>query len=748
METLYLVIVGFLLLLAVFDLFVGVSNDAVNFLNSAIGAKVAKFRTVMFVAALGVLLGSVMSAGMMDVARHGIMLPVHFSFHEVMVVFLAAMVTDIIILDTFNTLGLPTSTTVSLVFELLGAAFVVALIKILGTDDLSLGMLLNTDKALTVIIAIFISVAIAFFFGVIVQWISRLIFTFNYKKRLKYTVALFGGISFTALSYFIFIKGLGKSPYISAEVRDYIDENTGLLMLGTFVVSTIVMELFHLLRINIFKIIVLMGTFALAMAFAGNDLVNFIGMPLSGLDSYNDFMANGNGDPHSFKMVSLMESAKTPFIFLFIAGIIMIVAMYTSKKAQNVVKTSVDLSRQDEGDEMFGTSKAARSLVRATQDTNGFIMRFVPKPITRWIDSRFNKDEAILEEGAAFDIIRAAVNLVLAAMLIALGTSMKLPLSTTYVTFMVAMGTSLADRAWSRESAVYRVTGVLSVIGGWFITAGASFAVGGIIGLALYYGSFPAMFIAMIGVIIMLVRSNMKFNKENKSTKESSVFTKMMRTRDPQEVWQLLADHVSSTQSFVNRFALEQYNNILDGLANEKLSVLTQCHRELKNEQELLKKFRRQELLALRRVPTNIAVERNTWYHLGVNSDQQFVYCLKRMLEPIKEHVDNNFNPLPQAYMDEFAPVRAKVKELMDRSNEMLKSMNFEGYNQILVDADAVKDELSVIRKRHYDRMQAGSDTTGLKISLVYLNILQESQEFLSIMRHQLRAGARFYGNI
>ncbi len=748
METLYLIIVGFLLLLAVFDLFVGVSNDAVNFLNSAIGAKVAKFRTVMFVAACGVLLGSVMSAGMMDVARHGIMTPIHFSFHEVMVVFLAAMVTDIIILDTFNSLGLPTSTTVSLVFELLGAAFSVAIIKLLSTDGLDLGMLLNTDKALTVIIAIFISVAIAFFFGLFVQWLTRLIFSFNYKKNLKYAVAIFGGISFTALAYFIFIKGLGKSPYISQEARDFISDNTSWLMLCTFGVSTVLAEVLHLLRVNIFKVVVMMGTFALAMAFAGNDLVNFIGMPLSGLDSYNDFMANGGGDPHAFKMESLMGSASTPLPFLFAAGVIMIIAMYTSKKAQNVVKTSVDLSRQDEGDEMFGTSKAARSIVRASQDTNSVVLKFMPKAVTRWIDSRFNKDEVILEEGAAFDVIRAAVNLVLAAMLIALGTSMKLPLSTTYVTFMVAMGTSLADRAWSRESAVYRVTGVLSVIGGWFITAGASFVVGGIIAVALFYGSFPAMFIAMAGVIFMLVRSNIKFNKTAKTQKENTVFTKMMRTRDPQEVWQLLSGHVSRTQSFVNRFALEQYNNILDGLANEKLSALTHCHRELKNEQELLKKFRRQELLALRRVPTHIAVERNTWYHLGVNSDQQFVYCLKRMLEPIKEHVDNNFNPLPQTYLDEFAPVRAKVKELMDRSNEMLASMNFEGYEQILIDADTVKDELSVIRKQHYDRMQAGSDTTGFKISLVYLNILQESQEFLSIMRHQLRAGARFYGNM
>ncbi len=748
METLYLVVVGFLLLLAVFDLFVGVSNDAVNFLSSAVGAKVAKFRTVMIVAACGVLLGSVMSAGMMDIARHGIMLPASYTFHEVMVVFLAAMVTDIIILDTFNTMGLPTSTTVSLVFELLGSAFAVALIKIIGSGgELGFDVLLNSDKALSVIIAIFVSVAIAFFFGLLVQWLARLIFTFNYKKRLRYTVAIFGGISFTALAYFIFIKGLGKSPYITAEMREYIDANTNMLMLYIFIGSTIVMEVLHLLRVNIFKIVVLMGTFGLAMAFAGNDLVNFIGMPLTGLDAYNDFIANGNGDPHSFYMTSLMESASTPFYFLFAAGVIMIIAMSTSKKAQNVVKTSVDLSRQDEGDEMFGTSKVARSMVRSSQNLLGFAEKFTPRPVAAWIDARLNKEEAILEEGAAFDIIRASVNLVLAAMLIVIGTNLKLPLSTTYVTFMVAMGTSLADRAWSRESAVYRVTGVISVIGGWFITAGAAFVTGGLICTVIYYGSFPAMFIAMALVIYQLVRSNMKFKAVGSET-ESSVFTKMMRTRDPEEVWTLLAGHVSRTQSFVNRFCMDQYEKILNGLVQEKYGTLAVCERELKNEQGLLKNFRRQELLALRRVPPTMAVERNTWYHLGVNSDQQFLYCLRRMLDPIKEHVDNNFNPMPQAYMEEFAPIRKKINELMDRSNAMLASMQFEGYAEILVEADNVKDQLSAIRKGHYDRMQSDGGMKDLKVSLVYLNIIQESQEFLSIMRHQLRAGARFFGNL
>lgn len=748
MEFMYLIIVVFLLILAVFDLFAGVSNDAVNFMNSAIGAKVARFKTIMAVAALGVLVGALMSSGMMDVARNGILQPASYTFHEVMIVFLAVMVADVIILDVFNSLGMPTSTTVSLVFELLGATFILALIKMAGDASLTFDMLLNSDKALSVTVAIFVSVAIAFFFGILVQWISRLIFTFNYKKNLHYTIGIFGGVAFTFLSYFIFIKGLKGSPFVPEETRLWINDNTPALLVGTLFGSTILMQLLHAIRVNVFKIIVLMGTFALAMAFASNDLVNFIGVPLAGLDAYIDFTINGNGDADSFLMTSLMSSAKTPLLYLTIAGVIMIVAMATSKKAQNVVKTSVDLSRQDEGDEMFGSSKAARSIVRATQDANSTIMRYIPKSIIGWVDKRFCKEEVILADGAAFDVIRASVNLVLAATLIVIGTNYKLPLSTTYVTFMVAMGSSLADRAWSRESAVFRVTGVLSVIGGWFITGGAAFAVGAIICVVMYFGGFVAMLIAIGVVIYIFIRSNVKAEDKSKADKGNDVFRLMMRTRDPEIVWDLLQKHVSRTQSFVNRFAFEQYNKILDGLARESVSILNHCHRELKNEQEQLKKFRRKELLAFRRVPVSIAVERNTWYHLGVNSDEQFIYCLKRMLEPIKEHVDNNFNPLPKLYVDEFAPIRQSVAELMQRTDNMLASCKFEGYEQVLVDADAVKDELSLIRKRHYDRMQNDHDDKNLKISLVYLNIIQETQEFLSIMRHQLRAGSRFFGNL
>lgn len=748
MEPIYLCIVVFLLCLAVFDLFVGVSNDAVNFLNSAIGAKVAKFRTVLIVASAGVAIGAIMSSGMMDVARHGIMQPSNFSFYDVMTIFLAVMVTDIIVLDMFNTLGMPTSTTVSLVFELLGGTFILAVLKVAADPNLAFSDLLNTDKALSVIIAIFVSVAIAFVFGIIVQWLSRIVFTFNYKRHSRYSIAIFGGIAFTALAYFIFLKGIAKSHYIAEDVRTWGEANTQMLLLATFVGSSIVMEVLHLLRVNIFRLIVLMGTFALAMAFAGNDLVNFIGVPLAGLDSYNDYVANSGGVGVShFMMDSLNGSAQTSPVYLFAAGVVMIVAMATSKKAQNVIKTSVDLARQDEGDEMFGSSRAARSIVRATQESSSWISQYMPKSIARWIDSRFNKEEAELNEGAAFDVVRAAINLVLASLLITVGTNYKLPLSTTYVTFMVAMGSSLADRAWSRESAVFRVTGVISVIGGWFITAGVAFVSCAIVCIIMYYGGIVAKIAFMALVVFLLIRSNRKYAEKEKDADKEDVFRLMMRTRDPEIVWDLLAKHVSRTQSFVTRFAMQNFNAIIDGLESERAKTLRHASNELNKEKTELKKYRRQELLALRRVPTEIAIERNTWFHLGINSSEQFIYCLRRILDPVKEHVDNNFNPLPAEYIEEFRPIRAQINDLMQQTESQISTCRFENYRETLALADQCKDELSVIRKKHIDRIQQSKDNSKLQVSLVYLNLLQESQQLLSNMRHQLRAAKKFIDN-
>ena len=425
MESIYLGIVIFLFLLAIFDLTVGVSNDAVNFLNSAIGAKAASFKTIILIAAAGIFCGATMSNGMMEIARHGIFRPEAFHFNELMCIFLAVMVTDVVLLDIFNTLGMPTSTTVSMVFELLGGTFALAMLKIAaGPESLTFAELLNTEKALTVILGIFLSVAIAFFFGTLVQYLSRIIFTFNYTTKLKWTIGLFGGIAVTAIIYFMLIKGIKDASFMTDAHKLWVKDNTLTIVGGCFVFFTVLMQILHWCKVNVFKVIVLLGTFALAMAFAGNDLVNFVGVPLAGFSSYTDFMANGNGVANDYLMGALNEPAKTPFIFLFLSGVIMVISLITSKKAQNVIKTSVDLSRQDDGNEMFGSSAIARSLVRSMTTLGNNISKIIPEKVKVWLDSRFNKDEAILANGAAFDLVRASVNLVLAGLLIALGTSL------------------------------------------------------------------------------------------------------------------------------------------------------------------------------------------------------------------------------------------------------------------------------------------------------------------------------------
>ena len=745
METMFLGIVVFLFLLAIFDLVVGVSNDAVNFLNSAIGSKAASFKLVITVAAVGVFFGAALSNGMMEIARHGIFQPEHFYFQELMCIFLAVMVTDVILLDIFNTLGMPTSTTVSMVFELLGGTFVLALIKIAmdETGMLGFGDLLNTEKALSVIIGIFLSVAIAFFFGTIVQYISRLIFTFNYTGRLKYTIGLFGGVAATAIIYFMLIKGLKDSSFMTAENKLWVKENTLMLTTYCFIAFTVLMQILHWCKVNVFKVIVLMGTFALATAFAGNDLVNFIGVPLAGLASFQDFVANGNGEPMGFLMSSLNGPAKTPFIYLFAAGAIMVVALITSKKAKNVIKTSVDLSRQDEGDEMFGSSGVARSIVRNTMNAGQVIAKFIPDSVKAWADKRFCKDVMVMENGAAFDLIRASVNLVLAGLLIALGTSLKLPLSTTYVTFMVAMGTSLADRAWGRETAVYRITGVLSVIGGWFITAGAAFTISAIVVLIMYYGGFIAMF-AMIGLVIfLLIRSERAYSKKQKNEKANdTIFKQLLASQDLKERWSLLRQHVNNNHVDMFDFIMATYTQITDGFINEDIKSLRKAMIRTGEEKQALKKSRRKEIIGLRRIDKFAAIEKNTWFHLGSNSCEQMLYCMKRICEPCKEHVDNNFKPLSERARTEFIPVRDEMITLMTQARDVIISGDYDKADAILKDGDGLKVKISTLRRHQMNRIH--DESVNVKTALVYLNILQESQELVSSWRHLLRASRMF----
>lgn len=746
METVYLGIVIFLFMLAVFDLLVGVSNDAVNFMNSAVGAKVAKFKTIILVAAIGVFAGAIMSNGMMDIARHGIFNPVNFSFYDIMCILLAVMVTDVVLLDIFNTLGLPTSTTVSMVFELLGGTFILAIIRIVGDETglLSLGDMMNTEKALSVILGIFLSVAVAFITGTFVQYVSRLIFSFNYKKHLSWTIGVFGGISVTSLAYFTLIKGLKSAPFMTAESMAWINDNTLSLVLGCFVFFTLLMQILHWCKVNVFRIIVLLGTFSLALAFAGNDLVNFIGVPLAGFSAYTDYVANSGGAGiHDFMMSSLASSAHTPIIFLFASGIVMVYALATSKKAKNVIKTSVDLARQEEGDEMFGSSALARTIVRRATSINDFLKQVIPANVRQWINSRFNKDEVILADGAAFDMVRASVNLVLSGLLIIIGTTMKLPLSTTYVTFIVAMGSSLADRAWGRESAVYRITGMLSVIGGWFITAFVAFIICAFVTIIMFYTSFVGMFAFIAIAVFLLIRSNIRYAKKEKSEKQDDVFTTMMRSKDKNEILTLLRIHAKETLSSYLRYTEETYTQITDGFMNEDLKLLRKAESKTDDQRKMLKKRRRKEILGLRRIPIAIAIEKNTWFHLGSNSCEQMLYCLKRILDPCKEHVDNNFNPIQKNCIDEFLPVRQELCTLMERTCKAIDSNDYTDADDILKKGDDLKNKISFLRKEQMNRMQESANAT-LKASLVYLNILQETQELVSIWRHLLRA-SRFF---
>ncbi len=744
METIYLGFVVFLFVLAIFDLSVGVSNDAVNFLNSAIGAKAAAFKTIIIIAAVGVFCGASMSNGMMEIARHGIFRPEQFYFNELMYIFLAVMVTDIVLLDIFNSLGMPTSTTVSMVFELLGATFALTLIKLASdpTGMLSIADLMNTEKALSVIMAIFVSVAIAFLFGTIVQFLSRLIFTFNYKSNLKWKIGLFGGVAATSIIYFMLIKGIKDLSFMNADIKMFIHDNTPIIMSMCLIVFTIIMQILHVCKVNVFKIIVLMGTFALAMAFAGNDLVNFIGVPLAGYSSYMDYIANGNGDPKGLLMNSLNSPARTDFIFLFIAGAIMVYSLVTSKKAYNVVKTSVDLARQDEGDEMFGSSRMARSLVRSTTTAANALLHLIPSNMKRWINSRFNSNEIILENDAAFDMVRAAVNLMMAGLLIALGTSLKLPLSTTYVAFMVAMGSSLADRAWSRESAVFRITGVLSVIGGWFITAGAAFTFCFLIVLVMYYGGVVAAIILVILAMAFLIHSNIKYSKKKKAENTDAIFNQILASKDKNEVRTLLSQHITHNESEYMSYVAQLYQQITDGFINEDLKKLRRANNSMKNKKTELKKIRRKEMIGMRRMDKDLATEKNTWFHLASNSTQQMLYCLRRICEPCEEHVDNNFSPIPQKCVKEFIPLRDMLIYLLTRTKAIIANGNYTEVKDIRNECNKLKEAMSQTRKLQMNRMQDEHD--NLAISYVYLNMLQESQELVSSLRHLLRATSNF----
>lgn len=750
METFYLILVLFLFVLAVFDLVVGVSNDAVNFLNSAIGSKAASFKVIMVIAAIGVFAGASLSNGMMDIARHGIYQPQYFYFSEIMCILVAVMLTDVVLLDIFNSLGMPTSTTVSMVFELLGGTVAYALIKTVSDPDLSWVDLMNTDKALTVILGIFLSVAIAFFFGVLVQYISRVIFSFNYRRTAKYFIGIFGGLAATSIVYFMLIKGLKGSNLEGTEFVKFVRANTDMIVLGCMVGFTILMQILHMLKVNVFKVIILMGTFALAMAFAGNDLVNFIGVPLAGYSSYIDLMAQGGTTtPDTFLMTSLLEPAKTPWYFLIGSGVIMVVALMTSKKAHNVVKTSLDLSRQSDGDENFGTSPVARVLVRTFTNAAMVISSIVPTPVKAWIDKRFDSSQIIIEDKASFDLVRASVNVVLSGLLIAVGTSLKLPLSTTYVTFIVAMGTSLADRAWGRESAVFRITGVLSVIGGWFITAGAAFTICFIVAILIHVGGVPAI-VGMIALAIYsLIRSQLEYKKKlrKEALKEevNSTVSQLREAKNPYEALNLFRKHSREEIDSVLRFSSDILLRSSNAFMSENLKELRKALSAIEEEKIHLKQVKRVGTLGVTQLDHDIAIEKGLYYYQSNDFASEIVFSIRRLAEPCKEHIDNNFNPLDDIQKTDFRQMVQEITAYLGRCADMVDKNDYSILPTLVEESGRLNNRLVQLKKEELRRIQGQHGST--KVSMVYLNMLQEATNVVSFSCNLIKVSNKFQGN-
>ena len=743
MEWSYLCFVIFLFFLAISDLWVGVSNDAVNFLNSAVGAKAAKFRTAIIVAALGVFCGATMSNGMMDIARHGIFQPEHFAFSELMYIFLAVMVTDIILLDAFNSLGMPTSTTVSMVFELLGASFAFALLKMnSGEGALRFSDYLNTSKALSVIVGIFVSVAIAFTFGVVVQWITRSIFTFRYSEKLKWKIGIFGGFAVTCIVYFMLLKGIKTMSFMNADIKHWIADNTWIILGGCMAFFTVLMQILHACKVNVFKVVVLIGTFALATAFAGNDLVNFIGVPLTGLESFMDWKNAGAGDPSTHMMGVLNGEARTPFVFLFAAGVIMVVSLATSKKAHNVTKTEINLAKQDEGEEMFGSSRVARSIVRWATSTANLMIKYTPESVRTWIDKRFDNSAIEIEEGASYDLVRASVNLVLASLLIALGTSLKLPLSTTYVTFMVAMGTSLADRAWSRESAVYRVTGVLSVIGGWFMTAGIAFAAAFIIAMIMHFGGIVAAVVIVLVGLGVMIHSNVLYKMKNDEESGDKAFRAIINSEDRENTWELLRGYVAANERNLLDDISFHYDSITEGLMTENVKMLRKSYYELKDDKEKMKNLRRRQTVCMRRVAPEIALTKNAWFFASFNELEQLYYTIRRICEPAYEHVDNNFTPLPVKYINDFRPQKEALKDCIAEFRVISSIGEYERLRDLEPRLGVLQHEFSEQRKELMHDIQANQ--VNINTAYLYLNVLQESESMVITLSRLTRSSRKF----
>lgn len=742
MDQIYVIMLLVLGVLAVIDLMVGVSNDAVNFLNSAIGSKAVSFKTTMIVASLGVLIGALFSSGMMEIARSGIFVPSMFSFNDVMIIFLAVMISDILLLDVFNSLGLPTSTTVSIIFELLGAAVCLALYKIYTSDETldHLGMYINTKKASAIVYSILLSVILSFALGSFIQYISRLIFTFHYEKKLKYFGAIFGGVAISAITFFILIKGLKGVSFISAAQFEWIDKNQFVILGVNFVFFTLLSQLLiSYFKVNILRVIILIGTFALALAFAGNDLVNFIGVPIAAYNSYQIFQGSGiSGD--EFMMGALAnDDIVAPFYFLLFAGVVMVITLWTSKKAKSVIETGVNLSRQGEGDEKFTPNTASRFIVRFGVSLGQVINVFLPKKLQIKIDSRFINVEKSKKKSAdepAFDMVRASVNLMVASILISIGTSLKLPLSTTYVTFMVAMGTSFADRAWDRESAVYRIAGVFKVIGGWFFTAIIAFFLAVIMAYILKVGEVFAFFGLIIMLGIMLYKSSRKHKEKVKNEEE----VKSLRREDIGTVKDMITE--SSAQiSKVFRKTSALYSNLVDNLGLEDLAKLKENKKDQKKLEKEIDELKNNVFYLIKNLDDN-SVEASKFYILILGYLQDMVQSIDFITSNSYSHVNNNHKKLKFNQIKGLKIIDKQLQQLLHSLEESFKNEDFNTIDHILNDKQVLLDTVSELITKQIKTIR--TTETSPKNSKLYFALLLEVNDLVKSITNLLELFKEF----
>lgn len=723
METFYLTLVIILFALAISDLIVGVSNDAVNFLNSAIGSKAAPKWAIFAVASLGVLVGATFSSGMMEVARKGIMNPDMFMFNEIMIIFVTVMITDIILLDVFNSLGLPTSTTVSIVFELLGSSVAVALVKIsrVGESITDLHQYINTDKALAIIFGILFSVVIAFSIGALVQWITRLIFTFKFDKKIKYYGSLFGGLCLAFITYFILIKGAKGASWISPEHVKYIKTHTTTIIGICFVFSTVFLQVISMIfkKVNILKVVVMIGTFALAMAFAGNDLVNFIGVPLAGFESFNEWKASGLA-PDAMSMDILNSPVKTETYMLLIAGIIMIVTLINSKKAKRVIATSLNLSNQGESEERFESSAMSRAIVRSSISLSQGLGRVVANGIKERVHKRFQKPEKTDEE-TSFDLIRASVNLVVASILISIGTSYKLPLSTTYVTFMVAMGTSLADKAWDRESAVYRISGVFTVIGGWFLTALVAFTSAALIGTTISIGGKIFVFVFLALAVFLVFKSTFKNKVNELDEEEEDLIEPILETTKVLE---------KSKQRVTNSVLISSkgYFVALESFLNEDRKHIKEILEEVEYLNRKTKKWKNNVNSVVLRLQAD-SVETGHYYVQIVDYLRELAHSLNYIINPLYEHISNNHRPFIDVQNKELTQLIHKIQEFYNKSIHIIKEERFDKIEELINERTEIVEFMSELEKLQIKRIK--NKEVNTRNSVLFFNILSETKNHL-----------------